>query len=80
MDIGSQKISQRCTLQTVRTIIGREDRSDRASRKRLERIDPNHAAKISEHHRKRSRDALPKRIAEILKQGAELRKEAKRGS
>jgi hypothetical protein len=65
------------SLQTVRTVVGREACSDRTSRKRLERIDPDRAAEIAERSRKRIRAALPKRISRILQQGAELLKEAK---
>jgi len=65
------------SFQTVRTMVGREACSDRTSRKRLERIDPDRAAEIAERSRKRTRSALPKRIDQILQQGAELLKEAK---
>jgi hypothetical protein len=64
-------------LQTVRTIIGREARTDRTSVKRLERVDPQNTALAAWRARKRTGDALPKRIGETLQQGAALLKEAK---
>lgn len=64
-------------LQTVRTIIGRETRSDRTSIARLTRIDPEHQAVVSWKARKRTRAGLPKRIDETLKDGAALLKEVK---
>jgi lambda repressor-like predicted transcriptional regulator len=65
------------SLQTVRTILGRETRTDRTSIARLVRIDPEHQAVVSWKARKRTRAALPKRINETLKDGAALLKEAK---
>ena len=65
------------SLATVRTIVGRQDHRDRTSRRRLERIDPDRVAELSELSRKRTRDALPKRIGQTLQQGAELLREAK---
>jgi hypothetical protein len=62
---------------TVRTIIGREARTDRTSARRLQKIDPEKAATNAWQARKRTRDALPKRIGEVLHQGAALLKEAK---
>jgi hypothetical protein len=66
-------------MQTVRTIIGREDWTDRASRRRLEKLDykPIREAMMSARARKRTRNALPKMIAETLAAGTELLKEAK---
>lgn len=64
-------------LQTVRTIIGRKDRTDRTSVKRIERLGIDKTELIRAKARKRSRDALPKRINEMLEQGAELIAEAK---
>jgi hypothetical protein len=64
-------------MQTVRTILGRKTRTDRTSKRRLERVDPDRAAMISYKARKRTRDALPKRITEALADGAELIKAAK---
>jgi hypothetical protein len=65
------------SLQTVRTILGREAGTDRTSARRLKRIDPDRAAALSEQARKRSRDALPRQINEALTKGKSLRKEAK---
>jgi DNA repair exonuclease SbcCD ATPase subunit len=64
-------------LQTVRTIVGRGTQTDRASARRLQRIDPERAAANAHKARKRTRDALPKQINEVLDQGAALLKEAK---
>ena len=58
------------SLQTVRTIVGREACSDRTSRKWLERIDSNRAAEIADHSRKRTRDALPKRTNQTRRSGS----------
>ena len=65
------------SLRTVRTILGRADRTDRTSIKRLQKVDPDRAALISSRARKRTRDALPKQITQLLAQGAALIKEAK---
>jgi len=65
------------TLQTVRTIVGREHQTDRTSIKRLQRIDPERAAAITERSRKRTRAGLPKRINQLLADGDALVKEAK---
>jgi Helix-turn-helix domain of resolvase len=60
------------SLQTVRTIIGCEARSDRTSVKRLQKVDPDHAAVTAWKARKRTRDALPRRINETLAEGVAL--------
>jgi hypothetical protein len=65
------------SLRTVRTIIGRADRTDRTSLKRLQKVDPDRATLISSRARKRTRDALPKQIDHLLAQGASLIQEAK---
>jgi len=65
------------SLATLRTIVGRQDHRDRTSRRRLESIDPDRVAEIAELSRKRTRNALPKRIGQTLQQGAELLQEAK---
>ena len=65
------------SLATVRTIVGRQDHRDRTSRRRLESIDRDRVAENVELSRKRTRDALPKRIGQTLQQGAELLREAK---
>jgi transposase len=66
-------------VMTVRTIVGRENWTDRASKRRLEKIDykPIRAELIAARSRKRTRDGLPRAIAETLKAGAELLKEAR---
>lgn len=64
-------------LRTVRTIIGRDSKSDRTTVKRLARIDPDRAAMISHKARKRTRDALPSRVGEAMEGNAALLKEAK---
>jgi hypothetical protein len=66
-------------MQTVRTIIGRENWTDRASQHRLAKIDykPVRDLVIGARARKRTRDALPRMIAETLKAGESLLKEAK---
>ena len=58
-------------MQTVRTIMGREERTDRTSRKSLERIDGREpkAMAVRTNAMKRSRDTLPKRIEEAQARG-----------
>jgi hypothetical protein len=68
------------SLQTVRTIVGRDQRTDRTSLRRLVRVDPDRAAETTARARKRTRAALPRRINELLKQGDGLRKEARNGN
>jgi hypothetical protein len=67
------------TMQTVRTIISKDTWSDRASKRHLEKIDfkPIRDLAVNARARKRTRDALPKKIAEALDDGAKLLKEAK---
>ena len=65
------------SLRTVRTIVDKGDRKDRGTLARLQRIAPNRLAEAEERSRKRMRDALPRRIAEMHKSGAELIKKAK---
>jgi hypothetical protein len=66
-------------MQTVRTILDREDWTDRASQHRLEKLDykPVRNQLMAARARKRTRDALPEMIAETLATGKELLKEAK---
>jgi hypothetical protein len=64
-------------LQTVRTIVAQSSGNDRTMVGRLERIDPNRREVLAWRARKRTRDALPKRINETLAKGDELVKEAK---
>jgi hypothetical protein len=65
------------SLRTVRTIIGRDEWTDRATLRRLEKIDPDHPLVAAAKARKRVRDGLPKRIGKLLDAGAALTKEAK---
>ena len=65
------------TLRTVRTILGRDTRTDRTSVKRLTRIDPDRAAMNSHKARRRTRDALPNQIGEAIKTNVALLKAAK---
>jgi hypothetical protein len=65
-------------LQTVRTITGRPNGSDRTSRRLLERIDPDRAAEIAEKSRSRVRKRLPEQVGRLAKQGDELMREARR--
>ncbi len=65
------------SMQTVRTIIGREHRTDRTTVKRLERLGVDKTERIRAKARARTRDALPKRINEALRESAELITEAK---
>lgn len=51
--------------------------ADRAHMRRLERIAPDRFLEATLRRRKRSRDALPKRIEQTQKRGAELLREAK---
>jgi transposase len=64
-------------MQTVRTIIGKAAGSDRATMKRLERLDPERADLAAWKARKRTMDALPQKITETLEAGAALIKAAK---
>ena len=64
-------------LATVRTIVAQRNGTDRTTVKHLERIDPDRAAAARWRARKRTRDALPKRINEALAKGRVLVKEAK---
>ena len=62
-------------MQTVRTIIGKANGTDRTTGKHLARIKPEDMA--AWRARKRTRDALPRRLNAHLKDKAELLKEAK---
>jgi hypothetical protein len=64
-------------LSTVRTIIGRDNRSDRTTIKRLQRLDPMNAAAIAAKARKRTRDALPAQINSSTADNESLQKEAR---
>jgi hypothetical protein len=64
-------------LQTVRTIIGREHRTDRTSKKRMTKLGIDKTELNRAKARKRTRDALPKRVKATLDEGAELIREAK---
>jgi DNA-binding CsgD family transcriptional regulator len=64
-------------LNTVRTVVDQGNRRDRTTRKHLERIRRDMGEEREWQSRKRSREALPRSIAAIQDQAAELRKEAK---
>lgn len=64
-------------LRTVRTIIDRENRTDRGTIKRFEKFDPMNPAFLAAKTRKRTRDALPDRINKLQAQTAALKKAAK---
>jgi hypothetical protein len=63
-------------LNTVRTIVGKLDGTDRTSRKELERID-NRQRAIRWKREKRTGDALPRQAQRVVEKGRELLKEAK---
>jgi hypothetical protein len=65
------------SLNTVRTILGKEAGTDRATRKVLERVMPDRLAEASWKRKAKTRNALPKRINHSIRTGAALRKEAK---
>ena len=62
-------------MRTVRTIIERDRGTDRTTGKHLARVKPEDMAAWKA--RKRTRDALPRRVNALLKDKAELLKEAK---
>ena len=62
-------------LNTVRTIIDKKDGVDRTTGKHLERVAPESMAAWKA--RKRTRDALPRRVNALLKDKRDLLKEAK---
>ena len=67
-------------LPTVRTIIGQmngDDRTTQKHRDRLERIELDRQQIAEWKRRRRTRDALPKRMQATLKQGRALAKEAR---
>jgi hypothetical protein len=64
-------------LGTVRTIIDGDAGRDRATMKRLERIDPDRKLEASWRARKRTRDALPARLNATLGKGRDLIQQAK---
>lgn len=65
------------SLQTVRTIVGRDAGTDRTSAGRLQRIQLDKAASNRERARKRTRDALPRAMAETMDKAGKLLKDAK---
>jgi len=67
-------------LNTVRTIIGRKNGTDRTSVKHMAKIDPDRTREKMWTAKRQQRDALPKRINELRKVGDDLIKEAKRGA
>jgi hypothetical protein len=64
-------------LNTVRTIIGRVNGTDRTTVKHLTKIDPERTKAKSWKSKLQQRNELPKRIHELQKDGAKLLKEAK---
>jgi hypothetical protein len=66
-------------LRTVRTIIGKADGTDRTTRRtnELRRLELNAARMAAYRARKRTRDALPKRITDLLARGKSLVKRAR---
>jgi hypothetical protein len=62
-------------FQTVRTILSKDTRTDRTTKRHLERINPGRFKE--EPWRERTRARLPKRISETLEHGRELVKAAK---
>jgi hypothetical protein len=62
-------------VRTVRTIIGRENRTDRTSKQRLERVQVDRQLAVRHRARKFTRDALPKQMAEWDKRAKELLKQ-----
>jgi hypothetical protein len=64
-------------MQTVRTIIAKSSGNDRATMNRMERIDPDHAKVKEWRGRKRTRQALPKKIDKVIDDADELIKRAK---
>jgi hypothetical protein len=65
------------SLQTVRTIVGKKNGTDRATLKRLERIAPDKLIEARARRAIKDIKALPATINANLKSAAELRKEAK---
>ena len=63
-------------LNTVRTIVGKAESTDRTTRKHLERID-NRQQAIRWKRQKRTGDALPKWAQRVVEEGRALLKEAK---
>jgi len=64
-------------LNTVRTIVSKKNGTDRTSIKYLSRIDPDRARMRMWEAKRQQRNALPKRINELLKTNNKLIKEAK---
>ena len=64
-------------LSTVRTIVGRINRSDRTTKKRWQRIQLDKTEQAHWKSRKRTGDALPRRAQRVVETGTELVKEAK---
>jgi hypothetical protein len=64
-------------LNTVRTIVDQGDQRDRTTLKHLERIRRDMGEERTWQSRKRTRAALPRRINDVIEQGAALGKEAK---
>jgi hypothetical protein len=65
------------SLRTVRTIVGRAERTDRTTKKRLQRIEIDKFRRMAWKSQKRTGDALPKQVQTVIETGAALVKEAK---
>jgi hypothetical protein len=67
------------TLRTVRTIIGKADGTDRTTKRtnEIRRLELNRNRMAAYRARKRTRDALPKRITDLLARGKSLVKRAR---
>jgi hypothetical protein len=64
-------------LGTVRTIIGRNNGTDRTSKKRREKIETDRHERAHWKSRKRTGDALPKQVQAVIETGKALVQEAK---
>jgi hypothetical protein len=64
-------------LQTVVTILSKDERTDRASRKHLQRIDPDRAAALRWKAQARAINGIPGTVNRLLKTSRALHKEAK---
>ena len=62
---------------TVRTIVGKAEGTDRTTRKHLARIDPDRQQAVRWKRQKRTGDALPRQAQRVVEAGRALLKEAK---
>jgi hypothetical protein len=67
------------SIRTVRTVIGKAEGTDRTTKRtnKLRRLELNRSCMAAYRTRKRTRDALPKRINEFLKRGKSLLKRSR---